>query len=58
MSSTRSPSRRSPASSAASARASRGPVSISVTGSPGSSQAFTDPTCASGSGMAMIDDMK
>ena len=34
------------ASSADSAPSSRGPVSISVTGSPGSSQAFTEPTCA------------
>ena len=36
---------------------SRGPVSISVTGSPRSSQAFTDPTCASGRGMATAASM-
>jgi hypothetical protein len=47
----RTPARRRPASSAASAASSRGPVSISVSGSPRSSQALTEPMCASGSGM-------
>ena len=40
-----------PASSAASASSSHGPVSISVSGSPRSSQALTEPMCGRGSGM-------
>ena len=48
---------RSPASSAASASSSRGPVSISVSGSPRSSQALTEPTCGSGSGIWTMSSM-
>jgi hypothetical protein len=43
--------------SAARAPSSRGPVSSSVTGSPGSNQALTEPTWGSGSGIATGVDM-
>ena len=46
---------RSPASSAASASSSRGPVSTSVSGSPRSSQAFTEPMCGEREGD--VDDV-